>query len=76
MGVDLAKENVAIAQAHAARDPGLAGSELLAYEHASVESLAQRQERFDLVCLLEVIEHVDNPASFLAAAASLVKVGP
>lgn len=75
LGVDLAKENIAIAQTHASRDPGLAVSDLLSYEHTSVESLLERGRAFDLVCLMEVIEHVDNPAQFLKTCASLVKPG-
>ncbi|EJD47960.1 3-demethylubiquinone-9 3-methyltransferase [Auricularia subglabra TFB-10046 SS5] len=73
LGVDLAKENIAIAQTHASRDPGFAGFDLLSYEHTSIESLLERGRAFDLVCLMEVIEHVDNPAQFLKTCASLVK---
>ena len=30
--------------------------------------------RFDVVCSMEVIEHVDNPSAFLRTCAELVKV--
>lgn len=32
--------------------------------------------RFDVVCSMEVVEHVDNPAAFLRSCAELVKVRP
>lgn len=46
----------------------------LAYRHCSAEDLVQEQLRFDVVCSMEVIEHVDNPADFLRSLAELVKV--
>ena len=83
LGIDASASNIAIASLHAAADPALspasqphakAGS--LAYEHTSVEDLlAQRGPKtFDVVCSMEVIEHVDNPRTFLANCATLVKV--
>lgn len=46
----------------------------LKYRHCSAEDLVQEQQRFDMVCSMEVIEHVDNPADFLCSLAELVKV--
>jgi len=34
----------------------------------------QETKRFDIVCSMEVVEHVDNPAAFLRSCAELVKV--
>jgi hypothetical protein len=34
----------------------------------------QEPRRFDVVCSMEVVEHVDNPAAFLRSCAELVKV--
>ena len=36
--------------------------------------LAQEPKRFDIVCSMEVVEHVDNPAGFLRSCAELIKV--
>jgi 2-polyprenyl-6-hydroxyphenyl methylase/3-demethylubiquinone-9 3-methyltransferase len=36
----------------------------------------EQPKRFDVVCFMEVLEHVDNPASFLSTCAELVKVRP
>lgn len=52
------------------------GKGKLSYEHTSVEDLLARvgPSSFDVVCSMEVLEHVDNPREFLKSCASLVKV--
>jgi 2-polyprenyl-6-hydroxyphenyl methylase/3-demethylubiquinone-9 3-methyltransferase len=67
-GLDAAPENVAAAQAHAGGQ-GLA----IAYRAGSVEDL--EDERFDLVCCMEVIEHVVDPAAFVAGLARALAPG-
>ena len=67
-GMDAAAENIAVASAHAAQS-GLA----IDYRHGSVEDLAG--ERFDLVTSLEVIEHVTDPAAFIAGLAAALAPG-
>ncbi len=59
-GLDAAPENIAAAQLHA-EGQGLA----IAYRAGSVEAL-DPGETFDLVCSMEVIEHVTDPAAFVA----------
>lgn len=59
-GLDAAAENVAVAAAHATA-MGLA----IAYRAADIDTLDG--ERFDLVTSMEVIEHVTDPAAFIAA---------
>ena len=49
-------------------------SDRLSYKAISAESLIQEDKQYDVVCSLEVIEHVDNPALFLRTLANLVKV--
>jgi 2-polyprenyl-6-hydroxyphenyl methylase/3-demethylubiquinone-9 3-methyltransferase len=63
-GVDAAPENIAAARAHAAVQ-GLA----IDYRAGGPEALAGR---YDLVTSLEVIEHVADPAAFIAALAAAV----
>ena len=58
-GLDAAPENIGVARAHAALS-GLA----IDYRAGSVEDLSG--ERFDLVTSMEVIEHVTDPAAFIA----------
>lgn len=78
LGVDASASNVSIASLHASADPALSSSNgpySLTYRHSSAEELLQEPARFDVVCSLEVVEHVDNPAAFLKTCADLVKVG-
>jgi 2-polyprenyl-6-hydroxyphenyl methylase/3-demethylubiquinone-9 3-methyltransferase len=58
-GLDAAPENIAAATLHA-EGQGLT----IDYRHGSVETL-DAGERFDLVCSMEVIEHVSDPAAFV-----------
>jgi 2-polyprenyl-6-hydroxyphenyl methylase / 3-demethylubiquinone-9 3-methyltransferase len=70
-GLDAAPENVAVAQAHAAA-MGLT----VDYRAGSAEALAAALPGgFDLVTCLEVIEHVADLASFLAALERLLAPG-
>lgn len=74
MGVDASESNIGIATLHASADPKLASPSNLTYRHTSAETLLTEPKRFDVVCSMEVIEHVDNPAAFLSTCAELVKV--
>ncbi|KIK01472.1 hypothetical protein K443DRAFT_98590 [Laccaria amethystina LaAM-08-1] len=75
-GIDASESNISIAKVHASADPKLSPpSPLLSYEHTSAESLLTSPKRYDVVCSMEVLEHVDNPASFLSTCATLVKPG-
>lgn len=66
-GVDAAGENIAVAARHAAGQ-GLA----IDYRHGDIgePAFAAALGSFDLVTSMEVIEHVDNPAAFIAALAA------
>ena len=48
----------------------------MTYKHTSVEDLLAERgpASFDVVCSMEVLEHVDNPRAFLSSCAQLVKV--
>jgi len=63
--IDAAPENVAVARLHAEKQ-GLK----IDYRAGGVEAL--RGERFDLVTSMEVIEHVADPAAFVAGLAELL----
>ena len=67
-GVDAAPELIAAARAHA-EGAGLA----IDYRAGGVEAVAG--ERFDLVVSFEVIEHVPDPAGFVAALAAALAPG-
>lgn len=67
-GIDAAAENIEVARRHAAQS-GLA----IDYRPGSVDGLAGA--RFDLVTSLEVIEHVTDPAAFIAGLAGALADG-
>jgi 2-polyprenyl-6-hydroxyphenyl methylase / 3-demethylubiquinone-9 3-methyltransferase len=58
-GVDAASENIAAAKAHAALSA-------LTIEYRAGELAEQGFGQFDVVCSMEVIEHVIDPAAFIA----------
>lgn len=67
-GVDAAPENIAVAKLHA-EGQGLT----IDYHAGGVEAITGRT--FDLVTSMEVIEHVAEPATFVAALAGLLAPG-
>jgi 2-polyprenyl-6-hydroxyphenyl methylase/3-demethylubiquinone-9 3-methyltransferase len=69
-GIDLEPANLRVAAEHAAA----CGIEI-DYRDASVEQLAAAGASFDLVCVMEVVEHVADQAGFLDACARLVRPG-
>ncbi|CAI2171476.1 1139_t:CDS:2 [Funneliformis geosporum] len=76
IGADASDENIKIAQLHARKDPSLhIGPGSLEYRCITAEKLLEQGERFDVVCAMEIIEHVNNPTEFLKACAGLVKPG-
>jgi len=68
--IDASDKNIGVARVHAER-MGLG----IDYRVAAPEDLAAQREKFDVVLILEVVEHVADVSAFLAAAASLVKPG-
>lgn len=66
--VDAAAENVAVARLHA-EGRGLS----IDYRAGGVEAVAG--ETFDLVCSMEVVEHVSDPRAFVAGLAAAVAPG-
>jgi len=46
----------------------------LEYRHCAAEDLEQEGKQFDVVCAMEVIEHVEDPRGFLECLMNLTKV--
>ncbi len=67
-GVDAAPENIAVARAHAARS-GLS----IDYRTGEIDAVAGQQ--FALITCLEVVEHVADPAGFIAGLSGLLAPG-
>lgn len=70
LGVDVTEKNLRVARTHA-QESGLP----IDYRLATAEELARSRESFDLVLNMEVVEHVDGVADFLAACGRLVRPG-
>lgn len=69
--VDMGEAPLAVARRHAT-DAGLA----IDYRLSTAEALAEASpESFDIVCCLEMLEHVPDPAAVVAACARLAKPG-
>jgi len=66
-GIDATERSVHVAAAHA-EQMGLA----IDYRFTTVEALAEDDKRYDAVMNMEVVEHVANADTFLAASADLV----
>ena len=69
-GIDPASENIETARQHA-KASGLS----IDYQATTAEELAAAGETYDLVVCLEVIEHVPEPAAFVATLARLLAPG-
>jgi 2-polyprenyl-6-hydroxyphenyl methylase / 3-demethylubiquinone-9 3-methyltransferase len=70
VGVDAAARNIPVARLHAEQS-GLA----IDYRHGTAEALAAAGESFEVVLNMEVVEHVPEPAAYLAACAALLRPG-
>lgn len=70
-GIDLAEKSLKVARLHA-----LQAGLKLEYRHVAAEALADEQAGgFDIVCCMEMLEHVPRPAEVVEAAARLVRPG-
>ncbi len=72
LGIDLATKSLKVAQLHAleAQTPNVS------YREIAAEDLAAEQPAsFDIVTCMEMLEHVPDPASIVAACSTLVKSG-
>lgn len=46
----------------------------LEYRHCAAEHLVKEGKQFDVVCAMEVVEHVEDPRGFLECLMQLTKV--
>lgn len=71
LGIDLAQAPLSVARLHALET----GASLTYREISAEECASEMPEQFDCVTCLEMLEHVPDPASTVAACAALVKPG-
>ncbi len=72
LGIDLAGKALKVAQLHALE----AGTDNVEYREVSAEALAaEAPQQFDVVTCMEMLEHVPDPSSIVAACSALVKPG-
>ncbi|GLD95249.1 hypothetical protein PINS_up003893 [Pythium insidiosum] len=72
VSVDPGADNIAAAKRHAAQHEV---TKHIDYRCCTSDDLVAAGEQFDIVCSLEVIEHVSDPQAFVATLAPLVKPG-
>jgi 2-polyprenyl-6-hydroxyphenyl methylase/3-demethylubiquinone-9 3-methyltransferase len=70
VGADPSESNIAVARSHAAQS-GLS----IDYRSTTAEALAEAGESFDVVLVMEVVEHVADVGLFVELAAAMVKPG-
>lgn len=71
LGIDMAEDVLEVARLH-----GLESGVKAAYRRVPAEELAaEMPAAFDLVCCMEMLEHVPQPESVVAACAQLVRPG-
>jgi 2-polyprenyl-6-hydroxyphenyl methylase/3-demethylubiquinone-9 3-methyltransferase len=68
VGADAVERNISVASLHAEQQ----GLEI-DYRATTAEALAAAGERFDAVLALEIVEHVADPADFIATCAALTR---
>ena len=70
VGADAAERNIPVARVHAEAQ-GLS----IDYRHSAAEAMAAAGERFDVVLAMEIVEHVADPAEFIATCRDLLNPG-
>ena len=71
-GVDMGEKPLKVAQLHALEN----GLQNVSYEKITIEDLATREpETYDVVCCMEMLEHVPDPSAVVKACAQLAKPG-
>lgn len=71
-GIDLSASVLEVARAHAALDPAI--KDKIEYQLTAIEDIPQ-EEQFDIVTMMEMLEHVDSPNEVLLSSLRHIKPG-
>ena len=74
-GLDASANGIAAARKHLETYPLPRGAGSLSYREGSAEELAKEGAKFDAVIAFEIIEHVTDPAAFMATLSQLLEPG-
>eukprot|EP01038_Epipyxis_sp_PR26KG_P012084 gene12084-16170_t len=69
-GIDPSFENINIATNHSKLNPS---TSTINYQKSTIEEIVESGQLFDVVCALEVVEHVDNVNEFIKNCTKCVK---
>ncbi|KAJ3411347.1 hypothetical protein HDV05_002368 [Chytridiales sp. JEL 0842] len=77
-GIDASPENIQMATLHARSDPLLPSQPtyraITAEKHVEeIQQLGIEENQYDVVCALEILEHVTDPGAFVKSCAELLK---
>eukprot|EP01083_Nonionella_stella_P100006 281508_1 len=73
-GVDASTDAIAVARLHSQANPEFhQTAPFPTYVSGTAETLIEDGRTFDLVCAMEIIEHVPDPQEFISTCSSLVK---
>ncbi|KAJ9610436.1 Hexaprenyldihydroxybenzoate methyltransferase, mitochondrial [Cladophialophora chaetospira] len=76
--IDPTPDVIAVAKSHARCDPALSSTEKLDYRNCVIEDLPAPEDdaqKYDIITVFEVLEHIDSPSSFLSTALQHLKLG-
>ena len=68
--IDPSEENIRVAESHKAMDSPTSS---IAYKNCTIEEMASSGQKFDIVCCLEVLEHVNSVSDFISNCSLCVK---
>eukprot|EP00743_Colponemidia_sp_Colp-15_P006545 GILK01007053.1.p1 GENE.GILK01007053.1~~GILK01007053.1.p1 ORF type:complete len:265 (+),score=34.17 GILK01007053.1:59-853(+) len=73
VGVDATNEVIEVAKLHSTRDPVVEKN--VRYMCTTAEDLVKEDRHFDIICSMEVVEHVNDLPGFLDSASKLLRPG-
>lgn len=72
LGIDISSKSIQVAKKHQKTDPSLTN---LTYRETTAEALVKEEKRFNLITVMETIEHVNDPEAFLSKLFILLEPG-